>query len=303
MGEPLRLGDTAGTVLEPLGNLWHRQKIEHHIQLYKNLFWRGQEVTSCHGLFLKLEWCRRNLPSAGHTCAHLPLSTGKVIKWSIRRKSDVSVFHCQYVAKQLFTDLIGLDIGYCLLFKPFNFYFHTEASDCDKTLETSANSKVASLLAAALGKGDGPSMQHSNNSFFSANIITCMSTPLPISSHLAPISLDTYIQNHTNLFNVKWTWWFHVQGNLMPPLRLLAKWAINLGRLAHRPTESFWLQSLFWTFLLSGGTIQSLQRLSDIHGWVEQQIQDFLASACRLHSLHFLYRCQSKCKLWMYSYM
>ena len=70
--------------------------------------------------------------------------------------------------------------------------------------------------------------------FFCANIITCMSTPLPISSHLAPISLDTYIQNHTNLFNVKWTWWFHVQGNLMPPLRLLAKWAVNLGRLAHR---------------------------------------------------------------------
>ena len=182
--------------------------------------------------------CSWNLNGAGEICLRLVtrvrICRSALGKWSIRRKSDVSVFHCQYVAKQLFTDLIGLDIGYCLLFQPFNFYFHTEASDCDKTLETSANSKVASLLAAALGKGDGPSMQHSNYSFFCANIITCMSTPLPISSHLAPISLDTYIQNHTNLFNVKWTWWFHVQGNLMPPLRLLAKWAVDLGRLAHR---------------------------------------------------------------------
>ena len=38
-----------------------------------------------------------------------------------------------------------------------------EAFDGHKTVETSANSKVASLLAAALGKGDGLSMQHSNH--------------------------------------------------------------------------------------------------------------------------------------------
>ena len=114
--------------------------------------------------------CSWNLNGAGEICLRLVtrvrICRSALGKWSIRRKSDVSVFHCQYVAKQLFTDLIGLDIGYCLLFQPFNFYFHTEASDCDKTLETSANSKVASLLAAALGKGDGPSMQHSNYSFF-----------------------------------------------------------------------------------------------------------------------------------------
>ena len=109
-----------------------------------------------------------------------------------------------------------------------------------------------------------------------------MSIPLRINSHLAPVSFDTYLG------------YFRSPGISFLIISCLSKgtWCLRcvswrnkpyLGRLARR----------VWAVLLSGGTIQSLQRLSDIHGWVEQQIQDFLASTWP----QSLYRCQSKCKL------